>query len=96
MARERFLAAIRRARYVFAGPGSPSYALELWSQADVAPALRAVVAAGGCVTFASAASLTLGRTAIPVYEIYKVGEELRWLDGLDLMSACGLPSPGVK
>ena len=45
--------------------------------------LASVVQAGGTVTFASAASLTLGRKTIPVYEIYKVGEPPRWLDGLE-------------
>ena len=89
--RERFTTAIRSARYVFAGPGSPSYALDIWRDADVGPALQTVVQAGGTVTFASAASLTLGRRTIPVYEIYKVGEPPRWLDGLDVMTALGLP-----
>ena len=89
--RERFVAAIIKARYVFSGPGSPSYALDIWREAGVGGALRSVVLAGGTVTFASAASLTLGRHAIPVYEIYKVGEPPRWLDGLDLMTDLGLP-----
>ena len=40
---------------------------------------------------ASAAALTLGRYTIPVYEIYKVGEAPRWLDGLDLLTPLGLP-----
>jgi hypothetical protein len=85
------VAAIIKARYVFSGPGSPSYALDIWREAGVGGALRSVVLAGGTVTFASAASLTLGRRAIPVYEIYKVGEPPRWLDGLDLMTDLGLP-----
>jgi hypothetical protein len=40
---------------------------------------------------ASAAALTLGIVTIPVYEIYKVGEEPSWLPGLDLLGlATGL------
>jgi hypothetical protein len=39
---------------------------------------------------ASAAALTLGRLTIPVYEIYKVGEAPRWIDGLDLLTPLGL------
>ncbi len=89
--RELFTAAIRKARYVFAGPGSPSYALDIWSEADVGPALTSVVKAGGTVSFASAAALTLGRRTIPVYEIYKVGESPHWLGGLDVMSGLGVP-----
>ncbi|MDJ0959764.1 MAG: hypothetical protein QNJ88_03835 [Acidimicrobiia bacterium] len=88
---ERFIAAIRNARYLFAGPGSPSYALDIWREVDAGPALRSVVQSGGTLTFASAASLTLGRSAIPVYEIYKVGEPPRWLAGLDVMTDLGLP-----
>ncbi len=89
--KERLLSAVRRARYVFAGPGSPSYALDIWQRAGIVDALQAMVEAGGTLTFASAASLTLGRKAIPVYEIYKVGQEPFWLDGLDLMARLGLP-----
>ena len=89
--RERALDAIRRAKYVFAGPGSPSYALEVWAAMDMSAALHRVISGGGTVTFASAAALTLGRTTIPVYEIYKVGAPPFWLDGLDLMTELGLP-----
>jgi hypothetical protein len=32
----------------------------------------------------------LGVCSLPVYEVYKVGESPRWLDGLDLLSATGL------
>ena len=40
---------------------------------------------GGTLVFGSAAACTLGTHAIPVYEIYKVGEEPRWVPGLDLL-----------
>src|ERR1035437_3823795 len=40
---------------------------------------------------ASAAAFTLGRLTVPVYEIYKVGEAPRWLEGLDLLTPLGLP-----
>ena len=32
----------------------------------------------------AAAALTLGLVTIPVYEVYKVGEDPFWLDGLDV------------
>ncbi|HEY2576905.1 MAG TPA: hypothetical protein VGI74_11405 [Streptosporangiaceae bacterium] len=79
------------ADWVFSGPGSPTYALAQWTGGPVAGALRDRVLAGqGVTVFASAAAVTLGVTALPVYEIYKVGEPPHWLDGLDLMSAIGL------
>jgi hypothetical protein len=52
--------------------------------------LREKLRAGGAVTFASAAALTLGVVTVPVYEIYKVGQPTHWLDGLDLLAETGL------
>lgn len=89
--RERFLAAVRSGRYVFAGPGSPSYALTVWGQLPMTDALEHVVRSGGTVCLASAAAVTAGQRAIPVYEIYKVGVDPFWLDGLGLMGRLGLP-----
>jgi len=34
--------------------------------------------------------LTVGRFTLPVYEIYKVGQDLHWIDGLDLLGRFGL------
>jgi cyanophycinase-like exopeptidase len=87
---ETMLARVRAARYVFAGPGSPSYALKQWAGSQVPAALAEKLQTGGCITFASAAALTLGRFTVPVYEIYKVGDDLRWLDGLNLVAEAGL------
>ena len=39
---ERTLAMVRRARYVFAGPGSPSYALGIWQSVGLADAMDGV------------------------------------------------------
>lgn len=88
---ERTLATVRRAKYVFAGPGSPSYALGIWRSADLASAMREVIANDGAIVLASAAALTAGLKTIPVYEMYKAGADPYWLDGLDLSSAFGLP-----
>jgi hypothetical protein len=83
------LSRLRTAGFVFAGPGSPSYALSVWRGSPVPEALAAKLAEGGAVVFSSAAALTLGRFSVPVYEIYKVGQPVHWLDGLDLMRAAG-------
>lgn len=91
LTRETALVRIRDARLVFTGPGSPSYALRQWAGSEIPRLLAEKLARGGAVTMASAAALTLGRYAIPVYEIYKVGEAPRWLDGLDLLTPLGLP-----
>jgi hypothetical protein len=91
--RERAMAQVRAAAYVFAGPGSPTYALAQWAGSPLPDILAAKLAddgVGGCVTFASAAALTLGRATLPVYEIYKAGIAPSWIDGLDLLSALRL------
>src|ERR1700680_2519563 len=87
---ETMLSRVAEARYVFAGPGSPSYALRQWLGTAVPDLLRAKLRDGGCVTLASAAAVGIGMYALPVYEVYKVGEEPRCLEGLDLLSATGL------
>jgi cyanophycinase-like exopeptidase len=84
-ARERALARIGRSSWAFAGPGSPSYALRQWTDTPVPSALAEIVQRGGTLVMGSAAAVTLGSHSLPVYEIYKVGEESRWLPGLDLL-----------
>jgi hypothetical protein len=82
---EAALDAVRRADWVFSGPGSPSYALRHWTAAPFADALADVVVRGGALVLASAAAATAGLRALPVYEVYKAGEAPAWRDGLDLL-----------
>ena len=86
------VARIRPARYVMAGPGSPSYALRQWAGGPIPVAMAELLRDGGILTMASAAALTLGVVSIPVYEIYKVGDEPSWLPGLDLLG----PPTGLR
>jgi len=81
------MAALNAADWIFAGPGSPTYALRTWDGSAVPDALNRRLRDGGAVTFASAAALTLGKFTIPVYEIYKVGQDPHWLGGLDVFGA---------
>ncbi|GAB4272889.1 MAG: hypothetical protein Kow0092_28060 [Deferrisomatales bacterium] len=80
---------LRGADYVLMGPGSPTYAVRQWKGTPVPDILAERIAAGGCVVAASAAALTVGRWTLPVYEIYKVGEEPRWVEGIDLLGRFG-------
>ena len=80
------------ANYVFAGPGSPTYALRQWRGTSIPELLHTKMRNGGIVTFASAAALTIGCKTVPVYEIYKCGEEPYWLDGLNLLGDLGIPA----
>lgn len=83
--RERTLALIAESDWVFAAPGSPSYALHHWQDTQVPTALAQVLSRGGTLVIGSAAAATLGSHTVPVYEIYKVGLDPYWLPGLDLL-----------
>src|ERR1700722_17245511 len=84
-------ARVAGAPLLFSGPGSPTYALRQWKGTLVPGLMSEKLALGGAVTFASAAALTLGLLTIPVYEIYKAGEDPHWVEGLDLLEALGIP-----
>ena len=88
---ERFFSKLSTADFVFAGPGSPTYALRHWKNTQFPKILANKLSRGtGIITFSSAAALTLGSHTIPVYEIYKVGDEPDWIPGLDILSTFGI------
>ncbi len=82
---EAALRLLRRANYIFAGPGSPSYAVRNWQDTPIWEMVLACWHEGAHLVFASAAALTTGCCAIPVYEIYKAGQDPHWIAGLDLL-----------
>ncbi|MBW2469338.1 MAG: Type 1 glutamine amidotransferase-like domain-containing protein [Deltaproteobacteria bacterium] len=80
---------LRAADYILIGPGSPTYAVRQWMPSAIPKILTDRIEDGGCLVAASAAALTVGRFTLPVYEIYKVGQELHWVDGMDLLKHFG-------
>ena len=80
---------LRNAHFVLVGPGSPTYAVRQLQKTPIPEILNAVIQSGGCLVAASAAALTMGRHTLPVYEIYKVGQEIHWIDGLDILAPFG-------
>lgn len=83
-------APLLHADLIFAGPGSPSYAARTLAGTTALRAIAARVADGAALSLASAAAIAFGRWCLPVYEIFKVGEELHWLPGLDFFAPYGL------
>ncbi len=84
------IAKINSAGWIFTGPGSPTYALETWRTTGASEALKALLTRGTLVV-SSAAALTVGTHTMPVYEMYKVGLEPHWIEGLNLLGvATGL------
>ncbi|HRJ76582.1 MAG TPA: hypothetical protein PLX90_11320, partial [Anaerolineales bacterium] len=74
------------ANLIFMGPGSPSYVARQLKNTLAWDIIRARHRQGAILAFASAATISLGKWVLPVYEIYKVGEDVHVKDGLDLFS----------
>jgi cyanophycinase-like exopeptidase len=83
-------AQIDSASWLFAGPGSPSYALRTWRATQMAGVFAERLERGAVVVMSSAAALTVGTHTVPVYEVYKVGTDPYWEEGLDLLTAFDL------
>jgi hypothetical protein len=84
------VAPLLQCNYIFWGPGSPTYAVK---QLEGSLAWFLMVARhrlGAAMVLASAATFASGTFTLPVYEIYKVGEDLHWVHGLDFFGAYGL------
>lgn len=75
---------------LFLGAGSPTYAARQLEDSLAWDILETRNHQGANVIFASAAVLAASFFTLPVYEIYKVGEPLHWLTGLDFFSKFGL------
>jgi hypothetical protein len=84
------LEGVLRADLVFLGPGSPTYAVRQLRGSRAWHAVTARHLLGGTTVLASAAMIAAGTFALPVYEIFKVGEDPRWEEGLNLMGRHGL------
>ncbi len=84
------LAPIRRADVIFLGPGSPTYAVKHLAGTLAYRALAARHRQGTTLVLASAAAIAFGTYALPVYEIYKVGDDPHWQPGLDFFGLYGL------
>ena len=89
-AAEQAFHTLREANFILIGPGSPTYAVRQWQQTPIPDILTRCVTEGSCLVAASAAALTVGRFTLPVYEIYKVGETLHWIDGMDILGKFGM------
>ena len=79
-----------QANMIFMGPGSPSYVARQLRGTLAWDILRARHRLGATLVFASAATISVGEWILPVYEIYKVGEDVHVKDGLRFFSDFGL------
>lgn len=84
-------APLLRANLVFMGPGSPTYAIRQLRGSLAWELLRARHRMGAALVFASAATIAIGAVGLPVYEIYKVGQDVHTVPGLGLFDDFGAP-----
>ncbi|MCB0066311.1 MAG: hypothetical protein KDD77_04120 [Caldilineaceae bacterium] len=82
--------ALYNANFLLMGPGSPTYTVRHLHETHAWHVLRAMNRLGATLFFASAATLAMSRQTLPIYEIYKVGEDLHWKPGLDFFDDFGL------
>ena len=87
---ERVYQHLREADFALMGPGSPTYANRQLTNTLIPQIFTENIKKGGCLVAASAAALTTGSYTLPVYEIYKVGQHIHWIDGLDILGKLGL------
>lgn len=75
---------------IYLGAGSPSYTVRQLENSLAWQILQARLWSGASLGLASAATIAFGAFSLPVYEIYKVGEDPHWKPGLDLFRQFGL------
>ena len=78
------------ANMIFMGPGSPTYAIRHLKDTLAWDVIRARHRLGATLVFASAATISIGAHSLPVYEIYKVGQDVHVVDGLNLFKDFGV------
>ncbi len=76
--------------YLYCGAGSPGYTIRNLIDSLAYRNLIALHESGGVLCLGSATAVAISRYAIPVYEIFKTGEDLHWLRGLDFFGNFGL------
>ena len=78
------------AQYIFAGPGSPTYAARNLRDTPVLELVVQAYRRGAALVLSSAAAIAAGSSVLRVYEIFKAGADLGWDDGLHLLPRLGL------
>jgi cyanophycinase-like exopeptidase len=84
-------APLLRANMIFMGPGSPTYAIRHLQGSLAWEIIRARHRLGATLVFASAATIAVGAFGLPVYEIFKVGQDIHMVPGLDFFADLDTP-----
>lgn len=86
----RLLAPVLDATYLFLGAGSPTYLVRHLRDSLAYQYIIGRHRMGAALCLASASAIAFGAKVLPVYEIFKAGHDLHWVDGLDFFGLYGL------
>ena len=78
------------AAYIFMGPGSPTFAVRNLRNTLAWRHMIERHREGAYLCFASAGTLAVGAHVLPVYEMFKAGDDPHWVEGLDFFGRYGL------
>lgn len=78
---------LKEVDYIHLGAGSPTYCVTNLKNSLAYQYLCEKNNSGTPLSFASAAAIALGEFCLPVYEIYKAGQDLHWEKGLNFFSS---------
>lgn len=81
---------ILKSDLIFMGPGSPTYAVRQMKDSLAWEYILARNLLEASLVLASSAVIAISSFALPVYEIFKVGEDLHWVEGLDLFKGMNM------
>jgi hypothetical protein len=76
--------------YLYSGAGSPTYTVKHLFKSRAYKNIINAFQNGTTLSLGSASAIAVGRYALPVYEIFKVGEGLHWISGLDFLGTLGI------
>lgn len=86
----KLLAPMGEANFLYMGAGSPSYLVRHLKDTLALKYLLRRHQGGAAICLASAAAIAFGSKTLPVYEIYKAGHDLHWIDGINFFGRFGL------
>ncbi len=87
---EDILQPLIESNFIFLGPGSPTYAVRQLRQSIAFKKMVDQWQKGTTLAFSSAAAIAMGTYTLPVYEIYKAGHDLYWVEGLEFFHNIGI------
>tara|TARA_B100000676_G_C18060259_1_gene837275 strand:- start:29 stop:1054 length:1026 start_codon:yes stop_codon:yes gene_type:complete len=87
---EEIISDIKTADHIYLGAGSPTYLVKHLENTLALETLHNQHQNGSSICLTSASSIAFGKWSLPVYEIFKVGLDLYWQQGLDFFSRFNL------